>query len=160
MTLRDFLFLAFGIVVGAVIVVLITGQEIELDPDTIVIPDLCSDENRYTDSDQEGYTIIGTDQRNILIDNFQSCNTPSSPVIATKHDVYPYGFISKKALDKIFCNDLNANGVKCYIGLEGDNVKLMISGGKCVDVNGPDIPIGADATVLVTSYCPTMCDPY
>lgn len=174
MTLRDLIFIAFGIVVGVVIVVLINGQQIELDPDTVVTPMSCDNSDRFNEFNKDGFVIIETEQRNNLINNFiASRNAPESggePVIQHPTDgsttnvtqsttqFPPYGFISKRALDNIFNNDLNVNGVKCYIGLDGDNIKLMISGGRCNEVNGPAIPAGADATVLVTSYCPTICN--
>jgi hypothetical protein len=155
MTLKDVIFLAVGIVIGASIAIFINGQEI--DPETITVSASCDDSKRYTQEASEGFSIINREEKELLVNQFNASRTILEPNTGQTHPPFNHGFISKKALDNIFSNDLSATGVNCYIGMDGNEMRLMISAGSCPEVNGPDIPAGANATYLVRSYCPTMC---
>jgi hypothetical protein len=155
MTLKDVIFLAIGIVIGASVAIFIDGQEI--DPETIAVSASCDDSKRYTQVVSEGFSIINPEERDSLVKQFNASRTVIDPITGQAHSPFNYGFISKKALDNIFSSNLSANGVNCYIGMEGNDLKLMISPGSCPEVNGPVIPAGSNATYLVRSYCPTMC---
>ena len=78
------------------------------------------------------------------------------------------GFISKEAIDAIFCNHQDFNGLYCYISQDAEGKeRIVIEGWRAVDPSGntitqvifdPSIP-PADRykTFQTQTLCPTMC---
>ena len=78
------------------------------------------------------------------------------------------GFISKKALDEIFCHHMTYNGIYCYIAQDGDGNQVMIiegwhdkddAGKSRVDITpAPTLPsYYRYKTYMTETMCPTIC---
>ena len=78
------------------------------------------------------------------------------------------GFISKVALDSIFCNHADYNGVFCYMALDASGQQLIViegfreedaSGSTRTDITFDDeVPASQRYKVFATqTMCPTMC---
>ena len=82
----------------------------------------CNDKDRYLSEREGAGNYISTDDAQAYLENFTELyKVPQSG-----------GFISKRALDNIFCNDPRANGIFCYFGLttkEASSFVLLVEKG-------------------------------
>lgn len=110
----------------------------------------CNDRGRYSDPEKKGGgDEISMDQGREWIANFQR-------KYGTR---YKGAFLSKHALDQIFCSDTKATGIVCYMGLKDDNedtFNIIIQGLQTDEslIEKGSSPSGIFAS---TTFCPEMC---
>lgn len=73
---------------------------------------------------------------------------------------YRGAYISKKAIDAIFCENPRANGLFCYFGLKdgkAENITMIIESGTTETTNISRIPSNPTSIFMGEVICPTIC---
>jgi len=118
----------------------------------------CNNTERYGTQTDGGGKEISPEAGKVMVTDFYN-----------EHDgrIIKGGFISKEALDAIFCNHQEFNGLYCYISGKAGEEKIVIEGFHAVDASGntptkvvydSSIPAADRYKVFLTqTLCPTMC---
>ena len=117
----------------------------------------CDNAARYPTSDPGGGAEVSPDKGKEFVTAFNAKN-PS---------LLKGGFISKIALDSLFCYHKDYNGIYCYIGTDAAGKQVIVIEGRPAESNAenpvrvtfdPSITAEDRYKVFVTeTLCPTMC---
>jgi hypothetical protein len=114
-------------------------------------PCACDDKQRYEKEEKDGGgQWISTDEGKQAVDRFnQKYKTP-----------YKGAFISKRALDEIFCVNKAANGVVCYFAQGSDDetsVSIIVEGTHKEETKILSGKPGDPVAFMATAKCPVIC---
>jgi len=117
----------------------------------------CDNAARYPTSDPGGGAEISPNMGKEFVTAFNDKN-PS---------LLKGGFISKIALDSLFCNHKDFNGIYCYIGTDAAGNQVIVIEGRPSESNADNpVKVTFDASIpaedrykvfVTESLCPTMC---
>ncbi|MBS1763708.1 MAG: hypothetical protein JSS90_01945 [Bacteroidetes bacterium] len=131
-----------------------TKQIANIDTNSIQAKDLpcaCADSNRYsTDEKEGGGECISLDDAKANVQLFQN----------EFHTSVKGGFLSKKALDKIFCDNPKANGIVCYLaktGKEADDITIIVEGFTSDNTAIKNCTDNSPVIFRATAKCPNVC---
>jgi len=110
----------------------------------------CDDSQRYQKEDKKPGTIgINQDQAENFIAKFEQVSNSSGQ---RRKGV----FISKRALDLLFCNNQAANGVEFFFALGPDDSLNVVLAPSLSDYSALDLTDGNEL-FRSASFCPTDC---
>ncbi len=110
----------------------------------------CEDNKRYQNEKQGGGTQVAVDEAKNYLNNFQHLyNTHAKGA-----------FISKRAIDDLFCRNPEANGVFCYFGLKDESAEsfvLLVEDGKQNQTLIKKTDPNGHAVYTSDVMCPDIC---
>ncbi len=119
-------------------------------PDSMITsPCYCDNERRFTEETDGGGKMVAQTEAQTKLNRF--------------HEQYPActmsgAFISKRALDALFCSNDTWNGIYCYMGINDDDTYTMIFEGN--HYNGSKIKRADDVEMqffTAETLCPDWC---
>ena len=127
-----------------------SNEMAKMEKDTTAITDDCNDDSRYSAEEQPGGgECITSDKAKENIKSFhEEFKTPVKGA-----------FFSKRAIDAIFCSDLNLNGIVCYMAKteeDSNNVTIIIEGIRSDSTLIKECE-GGSPIFRATAKCPELC---
>jgi hypothetical protein len=116
------------------------------------LPCACYDDHRYVGAIEGGGIEVPKDEARELVQYFVEQN----PSVALRG-----GFLSKIAIDSMFCRDTLANGVWCFFGQDPNGTKTTVfETGKIVNTKVTFLPHSHELirTFISETKCPMQCD--
>lgn len=128
-----------------------SNEMAKMEKDTSVITSDCNDDSRYSAEEQPGGgECISSDKAKENIKSF--------------HEEFKIpikgAFFSKRAIDAIFCSNLDLNGIVCYMAKtesDSNSVTIIIEGARSDSTSIKECDEGNPAIFRATAKCPNLC---